>query len=57
MLFDFTTQEWGELAQTHVSYRTWSRDSKYVYFTDQFGREPQISASVLPIERSNGWPT
>jgi serine/threonine protein kinase len=32
MLFDFTTQEWTELANIFVAYPTWSRDGRYLYF-------------------------
>jgi serine/threonine protein kinase len=42
MLFDFTTQEWRELAQSRAGYPTWSRDGKHLYFTDQFGDEQRI---------------
>ena len=32
MLFDRTTQKWSELAKIFVSYPTWSRDGRYIYF-------------------------
>jgi eukaryotic-like serine/threonine-protein kinase len=32
MLFDLTTQTWSELAKIFVSYPTWSRDGRYIYF-------------------------
>jgi DNA-binding winged helix-turn-helix (wHTH) protein/Tol biopolymer transport system component len=47
MLFDFTTQEWGELVQGPAGTLTWSRDSKYVYFTVQFGNEPGIKRARI----------
>ena len=37
MLFDLTSQEWVELARVNVGYPSWSRDGKYIYFTDQVG--------------------
>jgi Tol biopolymer transport system component len=32
MLFDRTTQNWSELSKLLVSYPTWSRDGRYIYF-------------------------
>ena len=32
MLFDLTTQKWSEIAKIFVSYPTWSRDGRYIYF-------------------------
>jgi Tol biopolymer transport system component len=32
MLFDFSTQQWTELAKIFVAYPTWSRDARYIYF-------------------------
>ena len=54
MLFDFTTQEWEVLAQALASYPTWSRDGKYVYFTDQFGNGPGIKR-VRIADREVEW--
>jgi eukaryotic-like serine/threonine-protein kinase len=39
MLFDFTTQKWAELASISVSYPTWSRDGRYLYFDGNIGDE------------------
>jgi Tol biopolymer transport system component/DNA-binding winged helix-turn-helix (wHTH) protein len=51
MLFDFTTQEWKELAQALASYPTWSRDGRYVYFTDQFGNGPGIRRARIADQK------
>jgi hypothetical protein len=35
VLFDLTTQTWSELDSGHgYNYPTWSRDAKYLYFSD-----------------------
>ncbi len=39
MLFDFTTKKWTELAKMSVSYPTWSRDGRYLYFDGNIGDE------------------
>jgi eukaryotic-like serine/threonine-protein kinase len=39
MLFDFTVQKWTELARIFVSYPTWSRDSRYLYFDGTLDNE------------------
>lgn len=42
LLFDFTTQKWVELANMLVSFPSWSRDGKYVYFDSPFGDDPAL---------------
>jgi Tol biopolymer transport system component/predicted Ser/Thr protein kinase len=38
MLFDFTTQKWQELLRGHdANYAVWSRNGKYIYFSDPNG--------------------
>jgi len=32
MLFDFSTQQWAELAKSDVGWLNWPRDGRYVYF-------------------------
>jgi eukaryotic-like serine/threonine-protein kinase len=54
MLFDFTTREWRDLTQTRVGYPTWSRDGKYIYFTDRFGKEPGVKR-VRIADRKVEW--
>lgn len=43
LLFDFTTQKWVELVKMLVSYPSWSRDGKYVYFDAYSGDDPALS--------------
>jgi len=43
MLFDFSTQEWAELAKTDIGALNWTRDSKYLYFDSGSGLDPAIS--------------
>ncbi len=40
MLFDFTTQQWMQLAKINVGYPSWSRDGQYIYFDTFLEREP-----------------
>src|SRR5439155_5565475 len=40
MLFDFTTQNWSELAKMDVGFTDWSKDSKYVYFDSGLSESP-----------------
>jgi Tol biopolymer transport system component/DNA-binding winged helix-turn-helix (wHTH) protein len=54
MLFDITTQEWAELAQALASFPTWSRDGRYIYFTDQFGNGPGIKRARI-ADRKVEW--
>jgi eukaryotic-like serine/threonine-protein kinase len=42
LLFDFATQKWVELVKMLVSYPSWSRDGKYVYFDSPFGDDPAL---------------
>ena len=42
MLFDFTTQKWGELADRDVYYPTWSHDGEYIYFDTPLRDNPAI---------------
>ncbi len=42
LLYDFTTQEWAELANIPVNYMSWSRDGKYVYFDSTSPTDPAI---------------
>jgi len=39
MLFDFRTEKWEELAGKSVSYLSWSRDSKHIYFDNYLDNE------------------
>jgi serine/threonine protein kinase len=41
-LFDFTRRKWTDLSDTVAGYPTWSRDSKYIYFTDRLGEKPAV---------------
>ena len=34
MLYDFPTRQWSELVNKPGGYQSWSRDGKYVYFSD-----------------------
>ena len=43
LLFDFTTQKWTELVNMFVSYPSWSRDGKYIYFDAYSGDDPALS--------------
>jgi hypothetical protein len=43
-----------ELAQAPVSYPTWSRDGRYVYFTEQFGNGPGIQRARI-ADRKVEW--
>jgi eukaryotic-like serine/threonine-protein kinase len=43
MLFDFTTQQWAELAKTDVADLNWSADGKYLYLDSGSGSDPAIS--------------
>ncbi len=56
MLFDFTTQQWTELAETKmvVSYPNWSRDGRYFYFHGTLDNEEgyfRIRFSDRKLER------
>ena len=56
MLFDFTTQQWTELAKTKmvVSYPNWSRDGHYLYFDGSHENEEgyfRIRFSDRKLER------
>jgi serine/threonine protein kinase len=42
LLFDFTTQEWVELAKSPMNYISWSRDGRYVYFDNPYVSDPAI---------------
>jgi len=42
LMFDFTTQKWAELVKMLVSYPSWSRDGKYIYFDSPFGDDPAL---------------
>jgi len=39
MLFDFRTGKWQELIRVSVSYLSWSRDSKHIYFDNYLENE------------------
>jgi serine/threonine protein kinase/Tol biopolymer transport system component len=71
LLFDFTTQRWGELAKMDdiVNYMAWSRDGKYLFFDtlSQNGaifrvevnnrrREPVVSLKDLQREWGSWYP-
>jgi Tol biopolymer transport system component/predicted Ser/Thr protein kinase len=43
LLLDFTTQKWSELVNMLVSYPSWSRDGKYIYFDSYSGDDPALS--------------
>jgi Tol biopolymer transport system component len=43
LLFDFKTQKWAELVNMFVSYPSWSRDGKYIYFDAYSGDDPALS--------------
>jgi eukaryotic-like serine/threonine-protein kinase len=54
MLFDFTTKKWTELAKMLVSYPTWSRDGRYLYFDGNIGNEEgyfRLQISDRKLER------
>ena len=54
MLFDFTTQQWTELAKMFVAYPNWSRDGRYVYFDAIIDNEEgyyRIRISDRKVER------
>lgn len=39
MLFDFRSEKWERLARMSVSYLSWSRDSKHIYFDNYLDNE------------------
>jgi hypothetical protein len=43
MLFDFTTQQWTELAKTDVGYLNWTHDGKFLYFDSGLSNDPAVS--------------
>ncbi len=54
MLFDFTTQQWVQLAKINVGYPSWSRDGQYIYFDTFLEREPaffRLRVSDRRLER------
>ena len=42
MLFDFSTQNWAELAKTDIGAVNWTQDGKYLYFDSGSGLDPAI---------------
>ncbi len=57
MLFDFTTQQWTELAKAEgfLGYPNWSRDGRYVYFLGILDKEEgyfRVQISDRKIERT-----
>jgi len=52
VLFDFTTQNWSELAEgSPVGYPAWSRDGKYVYFVVANTAILRVRISDRTVER------
>jgi Tol biopolymer transport system component len=43
MLFDSTTRRWVELTDQYVDNRSWSRDSRYLYFDTFFEKDPAVA--------------
>jgi Tol biopolymer transport system component/DNA-binding winged helix-turn-helix (wHTH) protein len=42
MLFDFSTQKWAELLSSPAAYPNWSRDGRYIYFSNPYVAEPVV---------------
>jgi len=42
MLFDFTSRKWTELATASISYLSWSRDGKHIYFDTYLESDPAV---------------
>jgi len=54
MLFDVTTQKWEDLTQTRAAYPIWSRDGKYIYFTERFSNQQGVKR-VRIADRKVEW--
>src|SRR4029078_13056303 len=48
---------WKELVNMHIGYRSWSRDSKYIYFRSIYRNDPAIFRVRIPDGKLERWAT
>ena len=43
VLFDFKTQQWQDIGAASAAYPNWSRDGKYIYFSQPYVGTPRLA--------------
>jgi Tol biopolymer transport system component len=55
LLFDFTTNQWTELASMSVSFPQWSRDGRYIYFLTGLRIDPALLRVRISDRKIEQW--